>query len=182
MTALLPAIAPRMGWSALAAGVAAAAALEDAGLRPGLKWPNDIQIGPAKIGGVLCETAGPTLLAVGIGMNVMNPLPEIAVGFATRAADHCPGLDVERLLLLLLPRLEWVWELLSRPDMAALKQEWHARDLTEGRSVSWDSGQRLIEGTAAGVDELGALLIRTAEGRVVAASAGDVLFQPERGP
>src|SRR5919204_1571170 len=59
---------------ALAAGVGAARALRSLGaVRTALKWPNDLVIDGAKLGGILVETrsagASPALAVIGIGIN-----------------------------------------------------------------------------------------------------------------
>src|SRR5919197_2690941 len=58
---------------ALAAGVGAARALRSLGAaRTALKWPNDLMIDGAKLGGILVETrshGGATLAVIGIGIN-----------------------------------------------------------------------------------------------------------------
>ncbi len=50
---------------------------------------------------------------------------------------------------------------------------WRERDTLLGKQIGWDGGS----GTAAGVDESGALLVDTAEGRV-ALDAGEVHLDP----
>src|SRR5437763_11396999 len=53
----------------LVAGVAAARALRALGVaRAALKWPNDLLIGGAKLGGILVETRG-RLAVFGVGIN-----------------------------------------------------------------------------------------------------------------
>ncbi len=60
----------RRGLYPLVAGISAVDAVEHVtGLRPHLKWPNDLLLGEGKLGGILCETAGPFVL-VGLGVNV----------------------------------------------------------------------------------------------------------------
>ncbi len=60
----------------LAAGVALAEAIETAtGLRPDIKWPNDLLVGPRKVAGILAEgVAGSSRtiasIVVGYGINV----------------------------------------------------------------------------------------------------------------
>ena len=66
----------------LRAALAVAPVLEQAvpGVRLSIKWPNDLLIDGRKTGGILCEARwqGTVLgwIAVGLGLNVSNPLPE----------------------------------------------------------------------------------------------------------
>ena len=52
--------------------------LEKEGVEAGVKWPNDIYIGHKKIGGILVESVEETrsVLVVGVGLNVNNPIPD----------------------------------------------------------------------------------------------------------
>ena len=56
-----------------------------------------------------------------------------------------------------------------RSPLDEVLAEWRRRDALLGREVRWDGG----EGTAAGIDDDGSLLVDTGEGRV-ALSAGEV--------
>ena len=64
--------------------VAVAQAVEQvSGLRPRLKWPNDVEINRHKFGGILIEgewrSDGPTYALIGIGVNVnFDPAPHAA--------------------------------------------------------------------------------------------------------
>ncbi len=62
---------PKALWPrlALAAGLAAAEAVESFGLQAGIKWPNDVWIRHLKVAGILVE-AGAGFAIVGIGINV----------------------------------------------------------------------------------------------------------------
>jgi BirA family biotin operon repressor/biotin-[acetyl-CoA-carboxylase] ligase len=62
---------PKSLWPrlALSAGLAVAEAMESFGIRPGIKWPNDVWIGSRKVAGVLVE-AGEDFAVIGIGINV----------------------------------------------------------------------------------------------------------------
>ena len=48
--------------------------------------------------------------------------------------------------------------------------EWRRRDALLGRDVTWENGS----GVAEGIDERGYLLVRLADGELVALGAGDV--------
>ncbi len=118
-SALLPAPTSAPGWVPLVAGLAVAEAITAVtGLRPALKWPNDVLIGqpqPAvdgppvapvppvppvapvaplgKVCGILCEylpLAHP-LVVVGIGLNVHQQRPDLPVPTATSLALACGG-------------------------------------------------------------------------------------------
>ena len=73
---------------ALRVGLAAAEAIESCASEAdvGIKWPNDLFIGPRKVGGVLCEALGKAVVA-GIGINV-RPVPH-------GLPDHATSLEVE---------------------------------------------------------------------------------------
>lgn len=75
LTAVLPysgdALASR-GF-ALAVGWALCDALRKIGVSEvRLRWPNDLMVGFAKVGGILVEQGGPNTLLVGVGLNVSN--------------------------------------------------------------------------------------------------------------
>jgi BirA family biotin operon repressor/biotin-[acetyl-CoA-carboxylase] ligase len=67
----------RRGWLPLLAGVAVASAVHAvASVDARLKWPNDVLVGPAKLGGILAEAAGDAVV-VGIGLNVSTEPGEL---------------------------------------------------------------------------------------------------------
>jgi BirA family transcriptional regulator, biotin operon repressor / biotin---[acetyl-CoA-carboxylase] ligase len=56
-----------------------------------LRWPNDLMIGPRKVGGILVEQGGPRTLLVGLGINITNRpwLTDHALRYvAGRLLDH----------------------------------------------------------------------------------------------
>lgn len=56
-----------------------------------LRWPNDLMVGWAKVGGILVEQGGPRTLLVGVGLNVTNRpwVSDPALqGVAGRLADY----------------------------------------------------------------------------------------------
>ncbi|MBV8062746.1 MAG: biotin--[acetyl-CoA-carboxylase] ligase [Nevskia sp.] len=70
-----PAWPPQLSALSLAVGVACARALRRAGLRAvRLKWPNDLRVGEAKLGGILIEqrgeAGGACRVVIGVGLNV----------------------------------------------------------------------------------------------------------------
>ena len=150
----------------LAAAVAVCDALPGVANAP-IKWPNDIWIDRRKLAGILVEGRPQEGWAVlGIGVNVTTEefpgeLAETATSLRLEEIDLDPG----ELLARLLGSLE---RHLATPT-AELLAAWGERDALLGERVRWSEG----EGTAAGVDPDGALMVETATGRVTLA-AGEV--------
>ena len=106
---------------------------------------------------------------LGIGLNVAtgeDEFPEELRGLATSlaaAGGHEPARD--DVLSALLAALD---ERLAEPP-ARIVEDWSRRDALRGRTIRWQGG----EGTATGIDESGALIVRTSSGRVTL-DAGEV--------
>ncbi len=70
-----------------------------------LRWPNDILVGKAKLGGILVERPSSTMASVGIGINMFNDIDEIktkAEDPVTRMCEilpACPSVKKFRVLL-----------------------------------------------------------------------------------
>jgi BirA family biotin operon repressor/biotin-[acetyl-CoA-carboxylase] ligase len=135
-----------------------------------IKWPNDVWIDDRKLAGILVEGRPQEGWGVlGIGLNVATAEDEFprelrATATSLRIAAGEPP-SIERLLNELLQALD---RRLADPAEAVL-EAWRARDALKGRTVRWQDG----EGTAAGIDDEGALLVETPDGRV-ALDAGEV--------
>lgn len=148
----------------LLAGVAVCEAL--APVEPELKWPNDVWIEGAKLAGILVEANPSERWAVlGIGINVSTGAVDLPPGATSLALALRTPPSVETLLAALLEALD---QRLGDPPAEILRR-WRARDALKGRSISWSGGS----GTAAGVDDTGALLVDTDAGRL-ALPAGEV--------
>jgi len=139
-----------------------------------IKWPNDVWHERRKLAGILVEGRLQEGWAVlGIGLNVTTTEFRVELsGIATSLRLAGVEYEVEALLPELLAALE---RRLDAP-VAELLAAWSERDALRGERVRWDAG----EGTAAGIDESGALLVDTPKGRV-ALDAGEVhlLREPE---
>ena len=157
----------------LAAGVAVRDGVHAAtGLAPSLKWPNDVMVGRRKLAGILAEGLGigtpAQAVVVGVGLNLQASSypPDVAARATSleselgRAVDR--GLVLAEVLAALHDRLA---ELAGSADDILLA--WRAASPSaSGSLVEWDGRS----GTTAGIDDSGALLVRTASGieRVIA--------------
>jgi BirA family transcriptional regulator, biotin operon repressor / biotin---[acetyl-CoA-carboxylase] ligase len=162
-----------LGGLSLAAGVAcvrALAALDVKGV--GLKWPNDLMYERRKLGGILVEATGerrgPTAVVVGVGINVRHAkFVQDRLGRpVTELAAIRPDLPPRSVLLAeLLGQLAKALEVFGVRGFDGFRAEWtrlHALQDERIRVVS--PGGAVTEGVAVGVDEGGALLLRTHTG------------------
>ena len=149
-----------------------------AGVRPQIKWPNDIVLKGKKLAGVLIETeqkAGKLVFAViGIGLNVRHETED----FSPEVRDLATSLYLAtgrtyRRVDVLVALLEAFEKRLSQPFKKA-REAWAASSLTLGQRVTLTTARGKKFGQALGLDESGALLVRNDSGQVEAITAGDM--------
>lgn len=172
----LPAALDLSGLS-LVVGCTVADALDPSGDRIHLKWPNDLFLDGAKLGGILIETvplpAERRGVVIGIGLN-LQPLPEgadrsaFASGHAALQALD-PGTTAAATLDRLAPALRGMLADFETLGFTPWQAAFARRDLTAGQRVR--VGDQL--GTARGVSSRGELLLETAAG-VVPCSGGEL--------
>ena len=147
-----------------------------------LKWPNDVLLGGAKIAGILIESAtlpkGAGLAAaIGIGINVASaPLdtgrPVAAMGLApdARAAvfeELAPAFAA------------WLGRWNEGRGFAGIRNAWLARAHAIGEPLNVSLNGSSIGGRFHGLDERGALQLRTDAGVVITVNAGDITLAPQ---
>jgi BirA family biotin operon repressor/biotin-[acetyl-CoA-carboxylase] ligase len=165
----------------LVAGVAVIDALADAGDVPGLrlKWPNDILVGQAKAGGILVEsTSRPgragTVAVVGVGLNLASA-PQDLGRAATFLARHGLALSPRDALCFLAHTMnDWIRIWHGGDGFAPVREAWLERAGPLGEALSVNAASGPQSGTFAGLDEDGALLLDTADGRQLSFAFGDV--------
>ena len=195
------------GGLSLAVGLAVAEALDpqphgaqasNPGPRIALKWPNDLWLldGPGrgrKLGGVLIETVSvgnSRMCVVGLGLNV-TPQPAGSATLATTTAAESLAhgyaclqeidalASAPRALALVAKPLVLALQGFERDGFAPLVAAYAWRDLLRGQHVATTMPDAL-DGVAEGVDELGALCVRTGDGvhRVVSGEVSVRLAAP----
>ncbi len=140
-----------------------------------LKWPNDLVVADAKLGGILTEVnhvsgSTPTVVT-GIGINIDLP-DEFSAGldseWATRPADLKSVMETPpsatELAAAIVNQLVGVILRFDEKGFAAFEDGWPPVDWLYGKRIVVDSEDRQIEGNAAGVDAEGALLVDTMSG------------------
>ena len=177
---------------AVITGIAAAlgtseAALHQQGMR--LKWPNDLLINNAKLGGILIEggqtnSSSPTWMVIGLGLNLHNAaLIEQSLGghssFGVASLDqlipHKTMIpDTEFIWLKLIESFEKYLSEFDQYGFGYFKNAWAKWDAFKGLSVCISgAGKESIIGISEGVDDTGALILNQHD-QLVAIHAGDV--------
>jgi BirA family transcriptional regulator, biotin operon repressor / biotin---[acetyl-CoA-carboxylase] ligase len=172
MSVLLRDLGTAQAYLPLAAALAVCEAGErSAPLRCAIKWPNDVWVDGRKLAGILVEGRPQEGWAVlGIGLNVAtaeDEFPEELRGLATSLAGAAAADAPVREQVL--ARLLGALDARLRNAPGVIVADWSERDALRGRTVRWQGG----EGTAAGIDESGALIVDTSSGRVTL-DAGEV--------
>ena len=139
-----------------------------------IKWPNDILIGGKKICGILCELQAEegnvVAIVPGIGVNVnltREEFPEDLRAIATALqAEAGHPFSRSAVLAAILNRLEPLYDTWMREGLSPLLAGIERRDALFGRQLTIDRLGHLTTGVAEGIQEDGALRLRTAEGLV----------------
>jgi len=155
----------------IAAGVALAEAVERVtGLAPSIKWPNDLIVERRKLAGILAEgvaqpaAAGLRAVVLGYGINVG------ASAFPPDLADRVTALEtelgrpIERAMLCAesLASVTTRYHDLVAGRFDAILDAWRARAYgSRGEKVEWDSLSGVRTGMTEGIDDMGALLVRS---------------------
>lgn len=171
----------RWGWLPLLTGVALSEAVREfvAG-EVGLKWPNDLLVGPSgqKVAGILAE-AGAGWAVIGVGVNVdhrPDELPSDQAGSLRMFAGH--AVDRATLLGAVISTFGAhyrVWVAADGdPERSGLRTAYERACGTLGREVEVRHPDHTDVGRAVAVDASGALVVET-PAKTVVVSAGDVV-------
>jgi BirA family transcriptional regulator, biotin operon repressor / biotin---[acetyl-CoA-carboxylase] ligase len=138
----------------------------------GLKWPNDVMLDAAKVGGILIESLGGAApgkdrLIVGVGINVNNSWQAAPAEAGTDGVALCDVTghrhDLEEMLARVLHALAIRFAQL-RDEAPELVQAWQQRSVLTGRDVHTELDGRATQGRCLGIAVDGALLLQTPGG------------------
>ena len=170
----------------LTAGVAVHDALKEFRVRPDIKWVNDILVGDKddgkKISGILAETVetekGLAVVVVGIGVNLTSAnFPDEIAGSATSIkAETGKIVTPDELAEVLTRYLSYFYNILhDQNGHAEIIGEWRRRSsYFSGKHVCVTLASSTFDGTTDGLEENGALRVKTLGGSVRIVQAGDV--------
>ena len=156
------------------------------GLKPRLRWPNDVTLDNKKVAGILVdgsiESNKIDYLVIGIGINFRVSPKEIS----KKIAGHTYGVttlvgrksdeDSVRFLQVFLTELELVYNRMVSGNLSGFKKEWEKRSSTIGRNVKISSPGGQVAGRAVGIAPDGSLLVQS-RGRRRKIMVGDIRHQ-----
>lgn len=163
----------------------AALALHDAlseatGLEQGfaLKWPNDVLLNGGKLSGILLETLAPNMLALGIGVNLRSAPPsEPDAAFAPVSLYEETGLriGVDDFFPYLVSGFARWEDRLRTYGFDPIRTAFLSKAVRLGEEIEARTMRNTTRGVFETIDETGALVLSTPQGRV-AVPAADIYF------
>ena len=152
-------------------------------LLPRIKWPNDILVNGKKICGLLVEnltkgnSSGHSIVGIGlnVGMNVKS-YPEISDIATSINTESKMDTSLVSLFQGIIQQLDNLY--LAVKDGYSPIGEWKQYLYALGQTVEIRINDEIVSGLAEGVDELGHLLVRTSDDKIVTIMAGEATFNP----
>ncbi|WP_426204801.1 bifunctional biotin--[acetyl-CoA-carboxylase] ligase/biotin operon repressor BirA [Pseudomonas sp. TWP3-1] len=147
----------------LVVGLAVMQALREQGVQGlGLKWPNDVLVGPKKIAGILLELVGDPAdvchVVLGVGINVnMQSTEEVDQQWTSLLLESGRRSDRNDIVAELSRQLRVYLARHQASGFSTLRDEWESAHLWQGRPVSLIAGVTRIDGVVQGIDNQGAL-------------------------
>lgn len=173
-----PSYAPRI---TILSGVSVAKTIRSFGPEAMIKWPNDVLINGKKVCGILTEIEAEMdmidhcVVGIGIDANVdTESFPEEFRDSSTSLKKEL-GHEINRVEFVqkLLEEFEALYVKFQEGDFAAILEEWRSMSATIGEWVKITTQTRTIYGEAIGVDNEGALILETDEGKLEKIVAGN---------
>jgi BirA family biotin operon repressor/biotin-[acetyl-CoA-carboxylase] ligase len=159
---------PQVGLMPLLASVAVSEVIMDrTGLKPSLKWPNDVLVDGRKVAGILIDSvwqgSSPVYILVGIGVNLNNPLPDSIIAGTSISKLSGEEVDIDTFLHHLLERMTILVNHLDT-DPGEVINRWRELSVTIGQEITLrvESGA-ILRGVAVDIDSDGALLLEDGE-------------------
>jgi BirA family biotin operon repressor/biotin-[acetyl-CoA-carboxylase] ligase len=150
-------------------------------LEPDIKWANDVHVNGKKICGILAEmsetkTNLAIVVGIGINLNSKNFPPELAAIATSIEEETNQTPNTEDLLQSLVQSLSEFYAILIGDEGAKkIRDEWTRRSsYAFEKQVRVNLPDETITGTTCGIEESGALRVRTSNGEIKIVQAGDV--------
>lgn len=143
-----------------------------------VKWPNDIILRNKKVGGVLTEMSKGSVV-VGIGVNINTglssfegELKELATSIKEELGKE---VDTLKFLRVLLQEFDSLYGIFLSKGSESIISEWKTLSEIIGSWIKVKKGKEEIEGKVLDVGSSGELIIRSARGRIIRLTSGNVV-------
>ncbi len=169
----------------LMAAVATAEAIYSfSGLKPSIKWPNDLLLGEKKVAGLLNEIHSEAdrihfiILGIGVNLNMeVRMFPkEIRAKATSLKIERGEEVSRKEFLQILLQTLESWYSIFFKKGASAILDAWRGWANLQGRLVKITSFGDTLVGKAIDIDSDGALILETKNGERKRILAGDVEY------
>ena len=154
----------------LVVGLAVANAISRSGLRGiSLKWPNDVLLDGAKVGGILIELVGstiPLVVVIGVGINVGSGTEvgaRLGIAVGDIRTQHL-GVSRNELIAEVVCNIHDLTTRFESQGFSGIRPEWERLHFHQNRPVEVVGVNETIEGVARGVTASGALIVETSLG------------------
>ncbi len=153
------------------------------GLKPSLKWPNDVLVGPRKISGTLIELSTEAdmvrFVVIGIGLNVNMEMKDMDKEIRAKATSFLvetkKTFERPRVCGILLSNLEQYYGVFKNDGPQAICDIWEQKAQIRGKYLEINQMGEMYAGLAQGIDRDGAILLDI-DGTTKKILAGDVNF------
>ncbi|MBN2012702.1 biotin--[acetyl-CoA-carboxylase] ligase [candidate division KSB1 bacterium] len=175
-------VSPKAGLYTFLAGVSVAEAVEQlCGLRPELKWPNDLLLNGKKFCGILSEADFQNghirHVILGIGINVDHKQEDLPNSISESATsiriESNWRLDRVKLLITVLKRMEKNYELIQTKGFDPILKTWKSYCPRLSKQIKVRQEHTIYEGIFQDLDEHGCMLLKTNDGQMRKIVAGD---------
>lgn len=150
----------------LVSGVVLARFLRGLGLKPSLKWPNDLLIKEKKLAGILLESrirGNEAYVVVGVGLNVMmpeeaslhidQPWTDLRYSLDNKQLLSARGMERNRLVAGMVEFLMGGIVEYQSSGFRSFQEDWESFDLLTGRDIKVLTGGEEIQGKVTGLAE-----------------------------
>lgn len=157
--------------------------LEKYGVKPQIKWPNDVMINNKKIAGILSElsTTGSVLngLVIGVGVNLNLDLDYIkSIDKPATALNLEINKEIDKTIFveLLLNEFFKDYEAFLKIGFPFIKESYEKRCMFLDKEIEILNGEKLIKGTVLKINANGTLMLLDKANQEILINSGDVLF------
>lgn len=151
---------------------------ETLGCQLSFKWVNDLIFKNKKVGGILTEgvldieSQSLSSLVVGIGLNIIQPT-HLPNELQEKVGGMVPDLFFSRNIIIA-QLIDSFSAMIEKYHTGIYLSEYRAHNIVLGHEVTVQFGTQQVNGKAIAIDDKGALMLETSDGKTVTISSGEI--------